>query len=287
MTRLWYIIKEIWFNLFRHSGTMAGSFLSLLLLFLLFDLSWVGAGTSGKFYEQLVSELQMDVYLSESLSDSMIVELQDEVMAVEGVVSLAYISREIAREQLNHQIGVDLLVGYDTLNPLPRSLVLDFEPEYLTLDNMAHIEDKLALLPGITDINYSWRWLEKVERVKAITIRIGLVLGLLIILTVLLSSTNSIRLMARSRATGIRQMLLLGTGRMFIALPFLAEGFLIAGLAAVAGWGAILYGVERVTFSQFDIVLPTPTEIGYYCLACALLGLLSGWLGIRTELKEK
>ena len=287
MTRLWYMIKETWFNLFRHFGTTAGSFLSLLLLFLLFDLSWVGAGTSEKFYQQLLSELQMDVYLSESLSDSMIVELQEEVIAVDGVVSLAFISREIAREQLNQQIGVDLLVGYDTLNPLPRSFVLDFAPDHLSLDDMAHIEDKLALLPGVTDINYSWRWLEKVEAVKAITIRVGLILGLLIILTVLLSSTNSIRLMARSRAIGFRQLLLLGTGRMFIALPFLAEGFLIAGLAALAGWAGIIYGVERVTFSQFEVILPTTREIGYYCLACALLGLLSGWLGIRTELKEK
>lgn len=280
------MVKETWLGLFRHFATTAGSLLALLLLFLLFDLFWVGAQTSERFYGELVSELQMDVYLSESLSDSMIVELQTEVIVIDGVASLAFISKEIAREQLNQQIGVDLLIGFDTLNPLPRSFVLDFEQDHLNLDDIAHIEDKLALLPGVTDINYSWRWLEKMEMIKTITIQIGLLLGSLIILTVLLSSTNSIRLMARSRAVGFRQMLLLGTGRTFIALPFLAEGFIIAGLAAMAGWAAILYGVERMAFSQFAIVLPTNEEIGYYCLVCALLGLLSGWLGIRTEMKE-
>lgn len=281
------MVKETWLGLFRHFLTTAGSFLALLLLFLLFDMFWVGAQTSERFYRQLVSELQMDVYLSESLSDSMIVGLQDEVMDIDGLATLAFISKEIAREQLNQQIGVDLLVGYDTLNPLPRSFVLDFEQNYLNLDDIAHIEDKLALLPGVTDINYSWRWLEKMEMIKTITIQIGLLLGSLIILTVLLSSTNSIRLMARSRAVGFRQMLLLGTGRMFIALPFLAEGFLIAGLSAVVGWAGILYSVEQMAFTGFDIVLPTIEEIGLYCLGCAMLGLLSGWLGIRTELKER
>lgn len=280
------MVKETWLGLFRQFATTAGSFLALLLLFLLFDLFWVGAQTSERFYGELVSELQMDVYLSESLSDSMIVGLQEDVIIIDGVASLAFISKEIAREQLNQQIGIDLLIGFDTLNPLPRSFVLDFEEDYLNLDDIAHIEDKLALLPGVTDISYSWRWLEKMEMIKTITIQIGLLLGSLIILTVLLSSTNSIRLMARSRAVGFRQMLLLGTGRSFIALPFLAEGFLIAGLAALAGWGAILYSAERVAFSQFVLVLPTIEEIGYYCLICALLGLLSGWLGIRTEMKE-
>lgn len=280
------MVKETWLGLFRQFATTAGSFLALLLLFLLFDLFWVGAQTSERFYGELVSELQMDVYLSESLSDSMIVGLQEDVIIIDGVTSLAFISKEIAREQLNQQIGIDLLIGFDTLNPLPRSFVLDFEEDYLNLDDIAHIEDKLALLPGVTDISYSWRWLEKMEMIKTITIQIGLLLGSLIILTVLLSSTNSIRLMARSRAVGFRQMLLLGTGRSFIALPFLAEGFLIAGLAALAGWGAILYSAERVAFSQFVLVLPTIEEIGYYCLICALLGLLSGWLGIRTEMKE-
>lgn len=280
------MVKETWLGLFRQFATTAGSFLALLLLFLLFDLFWVGAQTSERFYGELVSELQMDVYLSESLSDSMIVGLQEDVIIIDGVTSLAFISKEIAREQLNQQIGIDLLIGFDTLNPLPRSFVLDFEENYLNLDDIAHIEDKLALLPGVTDISYSWRWLEKMEMIKTITIQIGLLLGSLIILTVLLSSTNSIRLMARSRAVGFRQMLLLGTGRSFIALPFLAEGFLIAGLAALAGWGAILYSAERVAFSQFVLVLPTIEEIGYYCLICALLGLLSGWLGIRTEMKE-
>jgi cell division transport system permease protein len=152
---------------------------------------------------------------------------------------------------------------------------------------MSHIHDQLAAFPGVTDINYSWRWLEKVEMIKSVTIQVGFALGLLIMLTVLLSSTHSIRLMARSRAVGFRQMLLLGTGRMFIAWPFLIEGFLLSGLAAMIGWGVILYYIDSINIQQFELVLPELNPIWYYCLSCALLGLLSGWLGIRTELKER
>ena len=45
-------------------------------------------------------------------------------------------------------VGVDLLVGYDTANPMPRSLVLTFEPAYLepeVMDEMSARLEDLAL----------------------------------------------------------------------------------------------------------------------------------------------
>jgi cell division transport system permease protein len=259
--------------------------LSLALLFFLFDLFWVAARTSEAFYHDLISQMQMDVYIAETMPDSLLGELETSIGVVEGVRSVQFLSREQARQELARQIGTDLLVGYDTLNPLPRSFVLNFEPRRLTLSAMTAIEDELAIMPGVADINYSRQWLQKAEKTKSIILRVGLALGAIIVLTALISSANSIRLMTRARAVGFRQLRLLGAGRLFIAFPFLLEGILMAGLAAAAGWAAIVYGRTQVAFTRFDIVMPTENEIIAFCLGCAVLGCLSVHLGLRKQLR--
>ena len=70
MSRIAHILKELSRNLYRNPGTALGSFLSLTLLFLLFDLYWIAAGSSERFYTRLLSELKMEVFISEETADS-------------------------------------------------------------------------------------------------------------------------------------------------------------------------------------------------------------------------
>ncbi len=286
MTRIAYILRELFRNLYRNPGTALGSFLSLTLLFVMFDFFWIAAGTSEKFYVNLISQLQMDVFVDESLPDSAVTDLTRTVSGIEGVKTVDYVSRDDARQELSLHIGTDLLVGYDSINPLPRSYVLTFESEHLNLTDMVAIEDRLMGLPGVHEIDYSRRWLEKLEDTKGILFRLGLILGGIIALTALISSANNIRLMTQARAVGFRQMSLLGAGKLFIGLPFLIEGFLMAGLAAAAGWLGLFYGQQHVTFTLFEIVMPVRDDMILFCVGCAFLGLISGYLGVRHQVKE-
>lgn len=287
MTRIAHIFKELFRNLYRNPGTVISSLLSLTLLFLLFDLFWVATGSSRLFYDNLLSDLEMELYVSEEFPDSMVTSLEFRVLQMEGVETIRYISRDSARSQLSELVGVDLLAGYDSTNPLPRSFLLTFEPQYLNSADMAAAETELKVLSGIDHVYYSRRWLEKAESTRAIILSSGMVLGILIILTALISSANNIRFMARSRGVGYHQMILLGAGKLFVALPTLADGFLLGGLSSAAGWLLIYYGRQKIAFTQFEIVLPTMEEIVLFCLAAAMLGVISGYLGIRKQLKQE
>ena len=285
MTRIKHILKELVRNIGRNLATALGSVLSLILLFLLFDLFWVASATSDKFYQDLLSEIRLEVFLPEEFPDSSTASLLRSVTSRDEVISVDLISREEARVELARLLEMDLLIGYDSTNPLPRSLLLQIEPEYMNIRDMAALEWELAVLTGSTEIHYSRRWLEKAEKTKSLILKIGLVIGGLILLTTLINSANSIRLMARARAVGFRQMLLLGAGRLFIGLPFIIEGFLLTGLSAAAGWGVILYARNRIEFSKLSIVYPSAEEIAIFCLIAACLGGLSGYVGIRRLLK--
>ncbi len=285
MTRISHLLREIARNLYRNPGTAFSSFLSLTLLFLLFDLFWVAAGTSDVFYRDLLSDIRMEVFLNEEVTDSLVPDMEFRVAQVQGVQAIERVTKEQAREELSRLVGTDLLAGYDTTNPLPRSFILSFAPEYLNSSVMESIEEEVAGLEGVSEVYYGHRWLRKAESARAIILRTGMVLGALILLTALVSSANNIRWMTRARAAGFQQMRLLGAGKLFVAFPFLVEGFLMGGISAAVGWALIYFGRQKIAFSQFEIIVPTTNEIVIFCCATALLGVISGYFGVRKLLK--
>ncbi len=285
MTRTLYVLKELFRNIFKNPGTSFSAILSISLLLLLFDLFWIAAGTSDRFYGDLLSGINMEVYLSEDVSDTTTAELETDIQAVPGVATLTYISKAQAREDLNNLVGVDLLVGYDSLNPLPRSFVLTFAPEYLNTKALASISQQMTAFPGVSQVSYSRVWLEKAESTKGIIRNVGLMLGALILITVLVSSANNMRLTARTRTAGFHQMRLLGAGTWFLVAPFLLEGLIIGGISAGIGWLIIFYWKDKVDFTQVSIIFPDLRQILLYCGLAALLGLVSGFLGIRKLLR--
>jgi len=252
---------------------------------LLFDIFWISADTSDSFYSSLLSDLQMHAYLSESLTDSSAALLAGDLTEIEGINAIQLVSKEMARRELATLVGTDLLIGYDNNNPLPRSYILGFEPGYLTVSKMEKIESEIISLPNIDKVEYSRQWLQKAEFTRSIVLKIGLVLGGLIILTTLITFGNSVRLMTRARAVGFTQMRLLGAGRMFLAMPFLLEGFLMGSVSAALGWGTIIYFYNRIAFRQLEIMMPTLEEIVLFCLAMGALWILSGFVGVRKLLK--
>lgn len=281
MTRIAHIWKELVRSLSHNLGTAISSILSLTLLFLLFDLFWIAAGTSDVFYSDLLSDLRMDLFVDESVDDSAIYDIEFKLAQIDGMRSISFVSRDSAREELSRMVGVDLLAGYEASNPLPRSFVLFIMPKYLNSGDMNRIAVDIENISGIASVNYNQRWLEKAESARAVTVKTGMILGLLILLTALVSSANNIRFMTRVRAVGFFQMRLQGAGRLFIAMPFIIEGFLLSGISAAAGWFLLEYGRDKVEFTAVAIVFPSFEGIMIFCLATAIMGAISGLLGVR------
>lgn len=285
MTKFNHILKEVFRNIFKNPGTSFSNILVLSLLFILFDLFWIAAGTSDQFYKSYLSELQMEAYLSETTPDSLTTTIEENIKTLEGVSQVKYISKDLAKDILNNMVGVDLLVGYDSINPLPRSYIISFEAGFTTSDNLEQLAGQVDSLDGISHSYYSKTWLSKAETTKQIISDVGYVLGLLILITVLMSSANNMRLTAKARATGFYQMRLQGAGKMLLGLPFVFEGFIFGAFSAFVGWGVIMYLKNKIEFSYFTLVFPSWQEILIYCLAAGVIGMLSGYFGINRQLK--
>lgn len=285
MIRINHILRELGRSLYRNPGTVLGAVLSLAMLFLLFDIYWITSETSNRLYSDLISEIRIEAFVSDGVDEIEIPMVTEKISNIEGIFAIGYISKDSARLIMQNMLGTDLLVGYDLENPLPRSYVLEIEEKFLNSTDMDIISNAAASLPEIFEVKYSKKWLLKAEQLKSVIMEFGLALGILILLTALISLINNIRLMTRARTAGFRQMRLLGAGKLFLAFPFLLEGFLISGVAALIGWGAIYYGRQQISLAQINIVYPTVEEIAIYCCITAVLGAISGYLGIRRILK--
>ena len=285
MSRINNILRELGRSLYYNPGTILGAVLSLAMLFLLFDLYWVASETSNRLYADLLSDIRIEAFVNDGVDDIEIPLVTEKISQIEGIFAIGYISKDSARLVLQHMLGTDLLVDYNNENPLPRSFVLEVDKKFLNSTDMNLISKEVSSLPGIFDVKYSREWLVKAEQMRSIIIEVGLALGILILLTALISLINNIRLMTRVRAVGFQQMRLLGAGKIFLAFPFLLEGLFISGLAALIGWAAILYAKQQISLTQFNIVYPKLEEIIIYCVVAAVLGAISGYLGIRHLLK--
>jgi cell division transport system permease protein len=285
VSKLTFIIKEVLRTAYRQPGVAIGSFLSLALLYLLFDIFWIASGTVNTYYVNLLSDVRMEVFINDDVTDSSLTEVARAIDNVDGIQNVEFISKDQARQELANLVGTDMLVGYDSLNPLPRSFVLSIKPAFRNLASLTQMEGRLSATPGVMEVHYSKQWLERMESARNLIRTVGLALGTVVLLTAIISSANAVRLMTRTRAVGLHQMVLLGAGRLFVSLPFLLEGLLISGLGAGISWVVVYYARQHVDFSQFELVLPALSQIALYCGAASMLGGLSGFLGIRKLLK--
>lgn len=283
MSRWGFVWREFGRNISRNPGTALSAVLSLTLLFVLFDIFWVAARSTDEMYQTMISDLQMEVFVPDSVADSAVSDLGNKIQTIPGVLSLSYVTRDAARDQLTGILGMDVLAA-DTLNPLPRSFILTFGLEYLTSEKLAEIEKKLALALGTSQIQYGKEWLVSTEQARGVIKRVGFIIGLLILLATVISSANNIRLMSRARVKGLTQLQLLGAGRWLIAAPYVLEGGLAGAISSGVAWGAVFYGRTELQVFEITISMPPTQDILIFCGLTTLLGVVSGYFGVSKLL---
>jgi cell division transport system permease protein len=212
-----------------------------------------------------------------------VVAIQDALATLDGVKSVRYISRESARQKLHEIMGVDLLEELDE-NPLPRSIILSFEPNYLNSQNLAGLSSDLYRLKGVEEISFPGNWLEKAESTKRMIREFLILLGIVIAVAVMLNSVHSIILSTRTKVEELSQLKLLGFSPAFLSVPFIMEGLFYTLIAAIAGWLGIHYGQDFVSFKNLEIVIPASIDMAYFCLAAAIAGTLGGYIGISRRI---
>ncbi len=276
------LIRQVSRHLLRQKGLSLGSFLVLTIVLILVDLLWVASITINGQYRQILRQVRMEIFISDDVPDSALTIIDRSLRSVEGVASVEFISKDEAARVLEEDLGAGILGGLEA-NPLPRSFMLSFA-QAKSLNDLEALEGRLKKLSGIDAVEFGRSWIERVERIERLLRRVVFGVGALILCIVLLTMANTNRLTAWSKSKDFFQLKLLGAGPTYLLYPFLAEGFLSAGAAAVLGWALLWYVNGQVTFSAVSVVLPGLSEIIIYSFLAGFTGMVGAYLGIRRLL---
>ena len=250
---LTYLIGEGFSNVFKNKKQAMTSLGMMCVTMLIFGVFFVIGQNLNHFVDEVESEQGIQVYIEKTATDAQIQELRTELLSIDGVNTIEYVSAEDALQIMKNKFGEKstLLDGYEEYNPLPASYVITLTDLTLTEQVQNQIR-QMDLVSDITSSDQTINTLVKLAR----GIRIGTyaILIFLVIFSVFIIA-NTIKLTVHARRKEISIMKYVGATNSFIRWPFAVEGMiigLISGAVSIAILAGIYYLVmQNSTFIQF------------------------------------
>ena len=129
-------------------------------------------------------------------------------------------------------------------NPLPASIEVRLLPDARPADVDA-LAQKTAALPGVADVRYDRRWIQRLENAVELVRAGGLALAAVLVFAAALTVASVVRLALLARREEIHIMQLVGAPLAYIRGPFVVEGLIQGGAGAIVAvtilWSTFLF----------------------------------------------
>jgi len=239
-----YLIGEGIRNLFKNKKSAMSSLMIMCATMLIFGLFFVIGENLNAFVENVAEAQEIRVIIDNDATESEIEEVGKEILAIDGVKSAEFVSKDEALDYMKDMLGDEVLEGYSERNIL--SVAYNVTLTDLKLNN--EVQDSINQLPHVKKIVSSNQVIAQIiSLAKGVRIVTAGILALLIIISVSII-TNTIKLAVHSRRKEISIMKYVGATNSFIRWPFLVEGIIIgivAGLLSVALIGGVYTGIAH------------------------------------------
>ncbi len=233
-----YLFKEGIKNVFKNKKSTISSLMIMCATMLIFGLFFVIGENINAFVKEIADAQGIRVFLINSATDSEIEEVGKELLEIEGVRDVRYISKEEGLESMRETLGDEIIAGYTENNILPAS----YEVKLTDLELNEEVQKDILQIPNVEDIESSNPVIEQIIRLaKGVKIITAVILILLIVISIAIIA-NTIKLTVHARRKEISIMKYVGATNSFIRWPFLVEGVIIgviAGLISVGIVGAL------------------------------------------------
>jgi cell division transport system permease protein len=210
------------------------------------------------------------------------------------VASVRYVSEADARDWLTERIeGLGPVLTDLGEGVLPASLEITLTAEAARPAVVASFAEQLAG-PEFTDIDYGREWVERFNAFLSLLKALGVILGLLILISAMFLVTNTVYLIVYNRRDELEIARLVGASDRYITAPFLFEGFtqgLLGGLLATAG----LWAVYRVLVLRLqealqlevagELAFIPPAYVALLALSGVILGLTAATIAVKRFLR--
>lgn len=209
------------------------------------------------------------------------------------IINVRVIPKQRALEELRANPAWEQALKVLPVNPLPDALVVELAPG----DDLAKRADQMAAhwrtWQGVDHVQLDSAWVQRLEALLRFG-RIGLLLlALSVMLVVLATVFNTVRMQALSQREEIGVARLVGATESFVRRPFLYLGALTCTLAALISLGIArltlaplndaLASLARTYDAEFALKLPDTPALIVSVLIVAALGALSARWSVQRS----
>lgn len=173
----------------------------------------------------LSKQLTIHVYLKDNLNQDQIITLQQQIDDLGIMKTINFMSKETSLSQFDSEL-INLLPD----NPLPDMLVLTIDdPRNLTVD----LINQISSLTNVEMIDNDLSWINNLTNIIKLVKTLTMILGTLLIITVSIMITNTIKLLLERQREQIKINRLIGATTGFILREFMYYGFWYGFLGSI------------------------------------------------------
>ena len=266
----------------RLFGAWVSTVISISLVLLLVGVASILLLNARSVSDYFKENLQVSVLMKQDVTEEQALAYQSSLSGMPGVKATTFISREQGVEEMAQMLGRDFLDVFSTA-PVPVSIDVNLEAAYVSPDSLEVVKTALSASPLVEEVVYQT---SLVEALNANLQKIGLVLGVLILLLLFISFVligNMVRLNVFSRRFTIHTMQLVGATRGFIRAPFIGQSALQGLFAALVAILLLVGGlfilrkefVQLFEIFRLDTLLAT---MGIVIVSGVLICVVSTWI---------
>ena len=285
---------------FRRNGWLSTAtvLVMALVLFVLGNLIFLGA-LAGTVLDTLESKIDISVYFVSDAPEQNVLAVKKELEALPDVAKVNYISQNKALDQFRekHKANALIVGALEELGDNPLQASLNIKAQDPT--NYATISDFLLKknYPVVDKINY-FENQKVIERLGSILTTVrgsGALLALFLAFVAILVAFNTVRLAIYTMREEIGIMRLVGATQWFIRGPFLINGVIYGGLAALATT-LVFFPITWLASPRISLLVSDFDLFGYFLtnffeffgiilFTGILLGTASSFIAVRRYLK--
>jgi cell division transport system permease protein len=286
-----YFFKEALTSLSRNRLLSIATVSTMTICILFLGVAVLMTINAGNFMNRLESDIEIIAYLDNTPNGTQVSKIQDQIVAVDGVESVVFVSKDEALTRMQEKFAEK---DYDlgkTLgkNPLPDT----FEVKAKNPQEVAQVAQLVKAIPGVYKVNYGQGVVERLFQVTKWVriISIGFVI-ILAIGAVFLIAT-AIRLAIFARRKEIYLMKLIGATDWFVRWPFFIEGILLGMIGALisisllaVGYSSLVSNLQTALFF-IPLVYQQNVLISLYASLLAtgvLLGVIGSYISLNRFL---
>jgi cell division transport system permease protein len=271
------VVRDAVRNWARHPRTLTPALGTMTMLLLLAGIGFLsGLAVHNVVQQEAAQASFLNLYLRDSATQQQVGRLAGRLRADRRVLSVRYVSKQEALQQVRSRPGLRSLIQDTSDNPLPASFQVDLRG----LSDVGPVARAYSSDPAV-DPSYPTSYQADVYQNLQTFVRVAgaivvVVLAALALVAAMVTA-NTIRAGIVARSDDVTIMRLVGAGGWTLRGPFVIEGALTgaaAGLLGAALLVGIFAGAQRVSSALFTQLLP---GVGWQAVVvCGLLLLAVG-----------